>query len=403
MLCASTKTTRDLSMQPPSDCPIPGARGFQAMPEGSGALRVLVLGEALGDAEAIDGLPFRPYAPAGSLLERAITRCGFSREQFAVWNVVPTQPPKNYLEGAPYEAAAVAWGMPILEKVIRDYNIGAILALGNIPLRATTGMCGEYRSITHLQNWVLPSRWPGVAVVPALHPAFLRRGALPLFSVLMHGLKLAVAVAATSGQPGATATFFSPVLWRDFSWVCPQSIPDPNNPTVPARYICYPNESTAFDFLRECEQHSNKLVAYDIETPRSTEATENDSDELEDTQILSIQFSLGRGTGIFLPWRDGYAEAARAILALPNPKAGANTWRFDDPLLEAHGVRLGGVRHDVRWAFHHLQPDLKAALQFVASFYCVGKPGWTAWKHQHGAQPEFYGIRDVDAVQEIMT
>jgi uracil-DNA glycosylase family 4 len=384
---------------PPSDCPIPGARGFQ-LPVGSGALRVLLLGEALGEAEAWEGKPFVEYAPAGSLLERAITRSGFSREQFVLHNVVPTQPPKNHLEGAPYEAAAVEWGRPMLEKVIHDYNVGAVLALGGVACRATTGMCGDYRSITHLQNWVLPSRWPGVAVVPALHPAFIRRGALPLFSVLMHGLKLAVAVAATS--IGSTSRFFSPVLWRDFEWHG-HLPPDPNMPLVPSGYICYPDESRAFEFLREVELHPHALVAYDIETPRSSTVTENDSDELEETEILSVQFSLERGTGIFMPWRAGYAEAARAVLALPNPKAGANNWRFDDPRLTAHGCKLGGARHDVRWAFHHLQPDLKAALQFVASFYCVGKPGWTAWKHQHGSQPEYYGIRDVDAVQEIMT
>lgn len=384
----------------PSDCPIPGARGFSS-PSGTGALKVLILGEALGDAEAYESRPFVEYAPAGSLLERAITRAGFSREQFVLWNVVPVQPPHNYLERAPYEHAAVAWGEQYLKKVIDDYQPGAILALGNIPLRATTGMCGEYRSITHLQNWVIPSlaKWGSIPVVPALHPAFLRRGALPLFSVLVHDIRLAVAVANTTIS--GTSLFHSPVLWRDFTWVG-QDVTGALAPTIPPGYICYPNESTAFDFLHTVEREPGRILAYDIETPRSTEATENDSDELEDTQILSIQFSLRPGTGIFMPWRGGYVEAAKAILALSNPKVGANTWRFDDPLLEAHGCRLNGARHDVRWMFHHLQPDLKAALQFVASFYCVGKPGWGPWKHQHGTTPEFYGIRDVDALQEIL-
>jgi uracil-DNA glycosylase family 4 len=384
----------------PSDCPIPGARGFSA-PSGTGSLKVLILGEALGESEAHEGRAFVEYAPAGSLLERAITRSGFSREQFVLWNVVPVQPPRNHLEGTPYEHAAVAWGLPLLRKVIDDYQPRAILALGNIPLRATTGMCGEYRSITHLQNWVLPAlpQFDSIPVIPALHPAFLRRGALPLFSVLMHDLRLAVAVA--NSRVEERVVFHSPVLWRDFEWVG-QVIQEVSQPNVPPGYICYPNESTAFDFLHDVERRHDRIVAYDIETPRSTEATENDSDELEDTQILSIQFSLAAGTGIFMPWHGGYVEAARAILALPNPKVGANTWRFDNPLLEAHGCRLNGPNHDIRWMFHHLQPDLKAALQFVASFYCVGKPGWGPWKHHHGAHAEFYGIRDVDTLQEIL-
>jgi hypothetical protein len=32
---------------------------------------------------------------------------------------------------------------------------------------------------------------------------------------------------------------------------------------------------------------------------------------------------------------------------------------------EAHGCRLNGVLHDLRWAFHTRQPDLKSALQFA--------------------------------------
>ena len=108
----------------PSECPIPNAKGF-CEPEGMGSNGVLILGEALGDAEAKDSLPFRPYAPAGALLERAIRKCGFSRTQFVLWNVVPVQPPHNYLEGAPYEGEAIAWGMPMLQEVIERYKVSA--------------------------------------------------------------------------------------------------------------------------------------------------------------------------------------------------------------------------------------------------------------------------------------
>jgi uracil-DNA glycosylase family 4 len=387
-------------LQTPSDCPIPEARGFST-PEGTGALKVLILGEALGDAEAIDGLPFRPYAPAGSLLERGINRSGFVRDQFVLHNVVPVQPPRNYLEGAPYEMAAIAWGEQHLKKVIDDYQPNTILALGNIPLRVATGMCGEYRSISALQNWVVPAlaRWGNISVVPSLHPAFLRRGALPLFSVLVHNIRLAVAVASTPVH--GLSTFHSPVLWRDFVYRG-QPAPDPNRAFIPPDYICHPTDAQAWDWYREVELHPELLIAYDIETPRSGEASENDSDELGEKEIKSVQFSIAPGSGIFLSWRGGLPAVVKAVLALPNPKAGANSWRFDDPVLEANGCRLNGARHDLRWMFHHLQPDLKASLQFIASFYCVGKPGWAPWKHQHDVLPEFYGIRDVDAVQEIL-
>lgn len=377
-----------------SSCPIPGAVGM-GIPEGTGALRVLILGDCPEDADAA---PFSTYGRAGSLLERAIRRCGYDRSQFVLHNCVPTFPPRGALEGTAYEAAAVAWGAPYLQRVIDDYQPSTILALGGVALRATTGMCGEYRSIAHLQNWVLPSKWLGVSVVPALHPAFIRGGHLPFFSVLMHAINLARAVANTPKE--GASTFFSPVLWRDTVWRW--RVLDSAQPVVPAGYTCYPTETEAEAYLRSLEASPDILVTYDIETPRSAELPETETDELTETQILSIQFSSAPGSGIFLPWRDGYVEVARRILALPNPKAGANNWRFDEPMLRAHGCQIGGTSHDVRWAFGALQPDLKAGLQFIASFYCAGKPGWGPWKHYHWSEERFYGIRDVDAVQEIM-
>jgi hypothetical protein len=218
---------------------------------------------------------------------------------------------------------------------------------------------------------------------------------MALFSVLMHDIKMAVAAANT--PPGMMSRFYSPVLLRDFVYCAPMTAVDIMNPLTPPGYVTHPTEGQAWEFARQAEDA--KLVAYDIETPRSSEAEEDESDELEDRDITSIQFSLARGTGIFLPWREEFIVCARQVLATRGAKAGCNNWRFDDPLLEAHGCRINGERHDVRWAWHSLQPDLRGALQFIASFYTSGPP----WKHTHSSSPAGYGIRDVDVVQEILT
>jgi len=381
----------------PSDCPIPGARGYSA-PEGTGSLGVLILGEALGDSESADGLPFRPYAPAGAVLERAIRRCGYHRDQFVLWNVVPVQPPKNWLEGAPWEAAGVAWGLPQIRRVIADFQPRCILALGNIAFRVASGMAG---GISINRGFPLGGVL-GVPVVGAFHPSFIRRGAMPLLSVLMDDIKLAVAV-AHSQRTGVAPVWYSPVLSRDR--VMPDGLaagrfPDPYKPDVPPGYLTHPNESDAWDFWREVERRPQALLAYDIETPRSKESNENESDELAETKILSIQFSLGARSGVYMPWRDPYVEIAKRVLAGPNPKGGANTWRFDDPLLKAHGCAIGGERHDVRWMFHHLQPDMKGALQFIASFFAMEMG---PWKHLGGTEWEqVYGIMDVDVIHRIL-
>lgn len=69
-------------------CPLFGTGTGFINPEGSPLLGVTLVGEAGGENEAYDGLPFRPYAQAGSILERALRRNGYSRTQFRTFNVL---------------------------------------------------------------------------------------------------------------------------------------------------------------------------------------------------------------------------------------------------------------------------------------------------------------------------
>jgi uracil-DNA glycosylase family 4 len=371
-----------------SNCPIPGWRG-SSEPEGLCTNGVLIVAEALGSHEAEDGLPMRPHAPAGSVLERAIRRSGFDRQQFALWNIVPVQPPNNWLEGAPYEAGAITWGLTFLPEVLTRFRPRVILALGNVALKALTTLSG----ISDARGYPLPSRYD-IPVIGSLHPAYLRRGKMSYLSVLMHDLRFAVALASAktaSNGLSKTVEFWSPVLWRQAAYDIPWPLPPINAIRPEPRYIQYPSEQDAIDYLHECERQPNPVIAYDIETPYGA-TKETDEDDTSD-KILSIQFSLAPKTGIFLPWRGGFIEAAKRILELGNPKVGANCWRFDAPKLAANGARIGGTQHDLRWAFKHFQPDLSASLQFIASFYA---PGCGPWKHLAQVQPQWYGIRDVD-------
>lgn len=378
------------------DCPISGARGTQ-QPTGLGTNGVLLLGEAMGQQEADEGRGFVESAPAGSVLERAIRRSGFRREQFVVWNVVPVQPPNNYLEGAPYEADAIQWGLGLLDEIVSRYRPRCILALGNVALKATTGLSG----VMEARGFPLPCPRYGIPVIGTLHPAFLRRGAMAYLSVLMHDLKFAVALAALGDRE--RVEFWSPVLWHQVSYIRPILGPR-NEPVVPPDYCCYPSESDARDFLRQVESDSTRLVAYDIETPWSPtkgedETDEDDRNDQAGDSIVSIQFSVAPGSGIFMPWRPPFIEIAHAVLGTRNPKVGANNWRFDDPRLRLTGCEIGGTRHDIRWAFKHLQPDLSGGLQFITSFYA---PELGPWKMLHASHPAFYGIRDVDALMRII-
>ena len=375
-------------------CPIPGAAGTQQV-SGLGTSGVLLLGEAMGDEERIESRGFVERAQAGSVLERAIKRCGYRREQFIVWNVVPTQPPNNYLEGAPYEAAAIAWGLPYLADIVSRYKPRCILALGNVALKSITGLGG----VMEARGYPLPTPY-GIPTIGSLHPAFLRRGAMSYLSVLMHDLRFAVALASHRDGP---VEFWSPVLWRQVRYDLPSPLPPTNEPLVPSGYICYPQLDDALAFADDVDRDPTRLVAYDIETPWSPKAGEEDSDAAEHIEqhgeaILSIQFSVAPESGIFMPWRPPFIDVARRILASRNPKVGANNWRFDDPRLAAAGCPVAGTRHDIRWAFKHLQPDLSASLQFVNSFYHPVSP----WKHLANSHKSYYGIRDCDALMRIV-
>ena len=163
----------------------------------------------------------------------------------------------------------------------------------------------------------------------------------------------------------------------------------------PEGYIMTPTEAQAEEFANESE--NARFIAYDIETPYST--AEDSAEEAEGAQtIKSIQFSLSPKTGIFFPWREPFLDIARRCLGTTRPKLSWNGWRFDDPIIRANGISINGESHDLMWSWHHLQPDLPRGLQFVAA-----QCGWPfAWKHLAVANPQFYGIVDVDVLQFLV-
>lgn len=352
------------------DCPIPNAEGW-CEPEGTGANGVMILGEAMGEQEAEVNLPFRPYAPAGSVLERAIRRIGTDRQSYVVWNVVPVRPPKNWLEGAPWEHPAVEWGRHFLEEKIAQYKPKVIVALGNIPLRATTGLAGKKLGVSNLSGFLLPSLY-NIPVIPCFHPSYMRRGKMSHFGLLLRSLKMALVAAREGRQPVS---------------------PPMDNP--PEGYIMYPTEDAIQHFESQVKTGHFDWLTYDIETPYSN--NEDEASEVEEEQpIKSIQFSVAPGSGIFLPWRPPFIDYARRILAHPNiKKASWNGWKFDEPKLAAHSCHVIGENHDLMWAWHHLHPDIPRGLQFAAA-----QLGWKwPWKHLDASNPQFYGIVDVDVLQ----
>jgi len=170
-------------------------------PEGKGRNGVLLLGEALGHDEAIEGLPFRPKAQAGSKLEECIKANGYRREDFLLWNIIACQPPGNKLLGQWYTSRAIAHCKQYLEKVLDDWDKTilpgknkVILALGNTAYQAITGRSD---SVLDIRGFPFDGVINGIVytVIPTLHPSYIKRGNGHLTPLLIADMQKSVEIA----------------------------------------------------------------------------------------------------------------------------------------------------------------------------------------------------------------
>lgn len=370
-------------------CPCPG-EGFSE-PEGSGTLGVLAIGEALGEQEKNDGLPFRPQAPAGSVLERALNRIKWAgapvgRGRIRLSNVIACQPKGNWLDGAPWEQGAIMHCKPNLDRVVHEMRPSCLLALGGVALRTLTGLAGPRMGISMLRGFVLESTY-GIPVVGTYHPSFLRRGS--------RGRNEETGAKTESGA-GKGGMHLLPVFYHDILKSIELAQHGWEKPVTP-KYQTAPSLDDAWSFYYRVRDNAGLLVTADIETVGSAAMDEEEVEEAG-AIITQIQFSTAPETAIVLPWEGQYKEVARAILATENVKAGHNWWNFDAPRLRAAGVEVKGIVHDTMQMWRRYHPDLPAGLQFVAGLCGFPFP----WKHLAASDPEFYGGCDADAPQRIM-
>lgn len=169
---------------------------------------------------------------------------------------------------------------------------------------------------------------------------------------------------------------------------------------IPLRYVPRATIEEARAFREECRANPHLPLTYDVETTGSADVDEDERIlQLMGTRITQIQFSLRVGEGIVFRWHGEFIQIAFEILAMEHVKYSFYGHLFDDPILRAAGATFGGpFPHDLYEMWHHLQPDLPANLQFVASFYAMTLP----WKHLAGSDDGWYGCCDVDAPHRIL-
>lgn len=399
-----------------NSCILCDYKGGFSQPEGTGKNGVLIIGEALGENEKNDGLPFRPHAESGSALQTCINllkkyNYKWERSDFAFWNLVACQPPRNILEGARYEEEAIlTCRANYFNQVISYYKPKVILGLGNLTIKwlvpeidaIRTSIKGRIQDaklaknkeeikrlqsqlsklkVGNIRGYKFNSLY-GIPFIASFHPSFITRGGRELLGVLLRDLMFALEIAEGKWED-------------DYKF---------------ENYIENPTAEESQKFLQFCNNHPKLPISYDIETPFTT--LEVDESEIEFGKevrdIESIQFSIpvaaslsngnARTRSIFLDWQTDL-QIAKDILALPNPKVGWNNWNFDETNLKYHlgEEALNGTRYDAMWLFKHLNADFRRigrGLQFAANFYIPNLP---AWKHLSEEEPKKYGLIDVDA------
>ncbi|GMQ98395.1 MAG: hypothetical protein BMS9Abin17_0905 [Acidimicrobiia bacterium] len=148
-----------------TDCGLAGGRTNVVFGSGSGAADVLIVGEAPGQQEDEQGLPF--VGRSGQLLETLLNEIQLERDDVYIANVVKCRPPGNR-DPRPDEIDSCK---PYLRRQIELIDPKVVVTLGNFStkllLRTSTG-------ITRMRGTVY--EWWGRYLVPTFHPAAALRG-----------------------------------------------------------------------------------------------------------------------------------------------------------------------------------------------------------------------------------
>jgi len=163
--------------------------------DGNPQARVMLVGEAPGRDEDIEGLPF--VGRSGKLLDLMLAAIGLNRSNVYIANVIPWRPPGNRTP-TPQETQIC---LPFIRRQIELVNPDVLVTLGNPSTQALLGTRdGIMRTRGRWFDYDTGTRT--IRALPTLHPAYLLRQ--PTYKRLAwQDLRaIATAVAALS-PPGA--------------------------------------------------------------------------------------------------------------------------------------------------------------------------------------------------------
>jgi len=151
---------------------MPGTEHALVFGEGPKRPRLMLIGEAPGEQETLQGRPF--VGKAGKNLDRFLELAELRREEIYISNAVKYRPTKTGKTGRisnrPPTKDEIALFRPWLIREIEEIAPQLIATLGNVPLHAVTG---GRQTIGEVHGRLIPAGETGLALFALYHPASL--------------------------------------------------------------------------------------------------------------------------------------------------------------------------------------------------------------------------------------
>lgn len=157
------------AMMKMDDDPLADAGTNVVICRGNPKAKLMLVGEAPGPQENIQGKPF--VGRSGQLLDQVLQAVQFDTEQDifisnSVFRMPPGEGSKNFRKPT---TAEIEYYKPYLLEIIRLVNPKIMLLTGNVATQSLLGLTG----ITKLRGqW---HEWNGRKIMPIFHPAYLLR------------------------------------------------------------------------------------------------------------------------------------------------------------------------------------------------------------------------------------
>jgi DNA polymerase len=151
---------------------MPGRESALVFGEGPQCPKLMLIGEAPGEQETLQGRPF--VGKAGKNLDHFLTLANMRREEIYISNAVKLRPTKTgktgRLSNRPPTTEEIALFRPWLIREIEQTRPKMIATLGNVPLKA---LAGNKLTIGQVHGSVITAGETGLPLFALYHPASL--------------------------------------------------------------------------------------------------------------------------------------------------------------------------------------------------------------------------------------